>query len=121
MQTKQTWTVAGGTADTVMTALVASLRAQGWKDVTREGVSARARIGSRMAFRLLGAHLRAGRKRFPVRLMLSVAWSSVGVVVDATLSSDEGGYLVNLPAVERLFERICTDLFSTLQTATRAA
>ncbi|RAY15621.1 hypothetical protein DPM19_07450 [Actinomadura craniellae] len=121
METTQSWTVAGGTTDGVTDAILRSLAAAGWRDLTRQDGSVQARFGSRLAFRLFGAYLAPGRDRFPMRLTVSVGELATGTVVAARLSSDEGFYLARIPAMTRLFERNSADLFAALETGTRAA
>ncbi|MFG2005293.1 hypothetical protein ACGFNU_39720 [Spirillospora sp. NPDC048911] len=110
MEAIQSWNAGDGALD----AIEASLKEQGWKDITRAGESVEARFGSRLAFRLLGGYLAPGRKRFPLHL----AVSSKGLDVTAKLRSDEGFYVARLSIMDRVFKEHADRLFGSLRAAT---
>ncbi|GAA1896173.1 hypothetical protein [Actinomadura bangladeshensis] len=118
MQADRTWVVPQGDPAAVMDAVLRTLAALNWKDVTRQGWTVHARTGSRLAFRLWGAYLAPGRRRFPVRTTVSVASSPSGPAVTMSVAGDEGWYAVRLPIVDRLLAEAATTLHTALENAT---
>lgn len=118
MQADRTWVVPQGDPSAVMDAVLGTLAALNWKDVTRQDWTVHARTGSRLAFRLWGAYLAPGRRQFPLRTTISIASSPPGPVVTMSVASDEGWYAVKLPIVDRLFTEAATALQTALENAT---
>ncbi len=78
------------------TALVERITDAGGMIASRSDDSVSARVGSRLAFRLFGALMPAGRGRIPMKLDIALnPAGSERTEVTATASSDPGRYLMS--------------------------
>ena len=73
---------------------------------------------SRLGFRLLGAYIGDGRRRFPLRLAAKLdAIEGDMSHISVTVTGNEGWYLVRLPVHSRLFNERSEEILSQLRTA----
>jgi hypothetical protein len=78
-----------------------------------------AEFGSKIGFRLLGGYIGNGRRRFPMRLTLLIQPRTGDASrLTATVVSNEGWYLVRLPATSRLFRDRSDEILRGLRAAT---
>jgi hypothetical protein len=85
-------------------------------DVEASGFAAD--FGSSFGYRMLGAYLQAGRRRFPIRLRIVIEpRSSDGTRITATFTSTEGWYIGRAPAFGRLFNQRCDEILAALAAA----
>ncbi|MGH3328986.1 MAG: hypothetical protein ACRDPT_14550 [Streptomycetales bacterium] len=79
-------------------------------------IELRSTFGSRLAFRLFGVYMSAGRRRMPIKMetqVLAVGRHQTLVTIKAC--SDEGSYLYRLPTMEAEYERALTKLVSQVR------
>lgn len=111
-----TWTT---TAVNPHRALELAIQALGGRVRPSDRESIVAEFGSRLGFRLLGGYIGAARQRFPVRLTVQlVAETSGAFKVVATITSNEGWYIVHLPVQDRLFQERSDEIIRQLRAAT---
>lgn len=113
MEATKRWTAAGKD-DRVQDAIEEALKAQGWREISRGNGTIEACFGSRLALRIWGVFLPPGRKRFPMRVKAAVDGSEVAV----DLRSDEGWYLLQMSAMDRVFMDHAARLFEALRGST---
>lgn len=106
--------------DDVLGQTVQVITARGGKVLERAEGLLTAQLGSRVALRLFGVLMAAGRSRLPMRLDLAVTPGSTGSNIDAVLTEDGGNYAFKLGMTEGPYQQSFDTVFADLLRATQA-
>lgn len=98
-------------------ALLSKIRAMGGRVTTEAANTIEAEFGSRLALRLLGVYLRAGRARLPMKLSIHLAPVDSETCVRLRVASDEGWYLVRFGRLYDAYEAAFGDVVGRLRSA----